>query len=123
MKAIPFKKILSYLPEASMLGVGLYWFIDNLLVSPSYINYPILAVILFVLVLIIWRVKAFAITLSVLLSLGSLYMVLAVISEYREFPSGDPDGKRLLFTGLAIFLSLIVMSAIMPIKYFKKKVE
>ncbi len=123
MNNIQFKKILSYLPEVSFLGVALYWFIDNLLVSPHYINYPILIVILFIVALIIWKIKAFAITLSAVLSIGSLYMILAVISEYKEFPTGDPDGYKLLFTGLAIFISLIGMSVLMPFKYFKKRLN
>lgn len=120
MKPINVKKILSYLPEVSILAIALGWFIENILATPSYFNYLMLAIIVLISALIIWRIKAFAITLSVLIGLGSFYMLLAVLSEYSEFPKGDPDGHKLLFTGLLIIASLITMSIIMPIKYLSK---
>ena len=120
MKVTRFKTLLSYLPEASFIVMALVWFLDNLLASPSYFNIPMLGIIVFIVALVIWRIKAFAITLSAILGLASFYMILAVISEFNEFPKGDPESYKLLITGLAIFLSLVAMSVVLPIKYFRK---
>jgi hypothetical protein len=68
--------------------------------------------------LIIWKNKYFALSLSIILALVSLYMLLAVFSEYKEFPSGDRSGLQLLLVGGLIFISLLAVSIFLPRKYF-----
>lgn len=117
VKVFNFKKLISYLPEISFLFVACFWFMDNLMATSAHVNYFMMAVALFVLILIIWRNRTFAVVLSVILGTGSFYMFLAVLSEFNEFPKGDPEGLEMVVFGLLIFITLMVMSVIMPKKY------
>lgn len=80
-----------------------------------------LAVILFMSLLVILKNKTMALFASLLIGIGSLYMIFAVLSEYSEFPRGDANGLKLLLTGATIFLSTLLISILLPIKYFKRK--
>lgn len=120
MRAINLKSIISHIPEISFLLMAIYWFLENLMASPSNINYFMLAVLLFVSALMIWRIRVFALILSIILGIGSLYMLLAVVSEFKEFPKGSPEGIELLITGSLIFLVLAGMAIWMPIKYLRE---
>lgn len=110
---------LYYIPEILILLVSVYWFLDGLLGS-SYINYLMLGIIAFISGLIILKNKFMALFMSIIIGLGSLYMILAVVSEYSEFPAGSAEGLKLLLTGTSIFVTTIIMSIILPIKYFKR---
>ncbi|WP_350455815.1 hypothetical protein, partial [Macellibacteroides fermentans] len=99
---------------------AIYWFLDGLLAT-SNINYLMLAVILFMSLLVILKNKTMALFASLLIGVGSLYMIFAVLSEYSEFPRGDANGFKLLLTGAIIFLSTLLISILLPIKYFKRK--
>lgn len=112
------KKILPFTPEIILLICSLLWIIDIL--AGNQINFvmPIISILLAA--LLIWKNKFLALTLSILLGIGSCYMLLALISEFREFPIGNPEGNILLLTGSLIFIFLLVMAIFMPIKYFQK---
>jgi len=120
MKKMNLIKGIHYIPEVFIVLVAIYWFLDGLLAT-SYINYPMLAVILFMSFLVILKNKAMALFASLLIGIGSLYMIFAVLSEYSEFPRGDANGFKLLLTGAIIFLSTLLVSILLPIKYFKRK--
>ncbi|MDR2679491.1 MAG: hypothetical protein LBC47_01620 [Tannerella sp.] len=119
MKRVNLKRILSYLPEAVVLLVAMYWFVDSLL-GASRVNWFMAGVIVVILALLIRRSRVLAVALSVVVGLGSFYMLLAVLSEYHEFPAGDPSGVQLLLTGSLICVSFGIMSVIMPWKYFRQ---
>ena len=119
MKKMNLIKGIQYIPEVFIVLVAIYWFLDGLLAT-SYINYLMLAVILFMSLLVILKNKTMALFASLLIGLGSLYMIFAVLSEYSEFPRGDANGLKLL-TGAIIFLSTLLISILLPIKYFKRK--
>ncbi len=123
MKKLNFKKHLSYFPEAAILLVALYWFINDLIFSPSYVNYYMIGLAVLILSTVIWRIKAFAVMLSAVLGIGSFYMILAVFSEFTEFHQGDPESIQLLVVGLLIFIPLAAMAVLLPIKYFSSKAE
>jgi polyferredoxin len=57
------------------------------------------------------------VALSILLGVGGLFMILAVLSEYSEFPAGDTEGLKLLLIGVLLFVILTVMAFILPRKY------
>jgi len=120
MKKMNLIKGIQYIPEVFVVLVAMYWFLDGLLAT-SYINYPMLAVILFMSLLVILKNKTMALFASLLIGIGSLYMIFAVLSEYSEFPRGDANGLKLLLTGAIIFLSTLLISILLPIKYFKRK--
>ena len=120
MKKMNLSKEIQYIPEVFIVLVAIYWFLDGLLTT-SYINYPMLAVILFMSLLVILKNKTMALFASLLIGIGSIYMIFAVLSEYSEFPRGDANGLKLLLTGAIIFLSTLLISILLPIKYFKRK--
>ena len=120
MKKMNLIKGIQYIPEVFIVLVAIYWFLDGLLAT-SNINYLMLAVILFMSLLVILKNKTMALFASLLISLGSIYMIFAVLSEYSEFPRGDANGLKLLLTGAIIFLSTLLISILLPIKYFKRK--
>lgn len=120
MEKMNLSKGIQYIPEVFIVLVAIYWFLDGLLTT-SYINYLMLAVILFMSLLVILKNKTMALFASLLIGLGSLYMIFAVLSEYSEFPRGDANGLKLLLTGAIIFLSTLLISILLPIKYFKRK--
>ena len=119
MKKMNLIKGIQYIPEVFIVLVAIYWFLDGLLAT-SYINYLMLAVILFMSLLVILKNKTMALFASLLIGIGSIYMIFAVLSEYSEFPRGDANGLKLL-TGAIIFLSSLLISILLPIKYFKRK--
>ena len=119
MKKMNLIKGIQYVPEVFIVLVAIYWFLDGLLAT-SYINYLMLAVILFMSLLVILKNKTMALFASLLIGIGSIYMIFAVLSEYSEFPRGDANGLKLL-TGAIIFLSSLLISILLPIKYFKRK--
>ena len=120
MKKMNLIKGIQYIPEVFIVLVAIYWFLDGLLAT-SNINYLMLAVILFMSLLVILKNKTMALFASLLIGVGSLYMIFAVLSEYSEFPRGDANGLKLLLTGTIIFLSTLLISILLPIKYFKRK--
>ena len=113
-------KGIQYIPEVFIVLMAIYWLLDGLLAT-SNINYLMLAVILFMSLLVILKNKTMALFASLLIGVGSLYMIFAVLSEYSEFPRGDANGLKLLLTGAIIFLSSLLISILLPIKYFKRK--
>jgi uncharacterized BrkB/YihY/UPF0761 family membrane protein len=58
--------------------------------------------------------------LATITSLFSVYLVFAVISEFREFPSVTNEAIRLLLFGLLFCLLLFASSVIMIYKFLSK---
>ncbi|PID88755.1 MAG: hypothetical protein CSB02_01085 [Bacteroidia bacterium] len=115
MKTVQFKKILSYLPEIFIIGVSAIWFVDNL---PT-VNYFVLAIIALTLVMMKWKVSALAFLLSLIVGLGSAYMIIAGFSEWQEMAAGSSAAWQLLLGVLLMFGGALVMSIIMPMKYLR----
>jgi hypothetical protein len=67
----------------------------------------------------LWKNIYLSLYLSIIYGFFSIYMLLAVFSEYTEFPAGDPAGIRLLMTGFLIFGGIGLLAFIMPWKYRK----
>lgn len=64
-----------------------------------------------------WKKLAISFAYSILFGFGSIYMTLALVSEYKEFPAGDPQGLQMLLFGLFLFGGMAIASFIMPWKY------
>ena len=111
------KKGCRYFPEVLLILLSIYWFLDGI---NTQINYFAIGLFAIVSTLVVWKNKALAILLAALLSLGSLWMILAVWSEYLEFPKGSPESVKLLAIGMFIFLVSLACAIVMPMKYFKK---
>ena len=114
MNTANLKTALQYFPEVSLLLFSIGWTIGS-------INYVAMVLIAVVSILLFCKNRILAFVLSILLGFGSLWMIGAVLSEYREFPLGDPAGTKLLLTGSLLFLFTLAMSIIMPFKYFSRK--
>ncbi len=116
MNTTRLKKGISYLPEASILSLSGIWFFSNL---PA-VNYPILGIMLLILVSLIWKVKTTAIISAFLIGLGSIYMMLATWSEYRNVIDAGESDPKLLIWGLSLFTFTLIMGIFLPFKYFKE---
>lgn len=112
-------KVVSYIPELTFFLLSCFWIIDFFM--DNHINYLLVIISLIIPMLLIWKNKVFAIIVSSLFGIGSCYMILAVISEFREFPAGSSDGIKLLLIGCLLFIFLLVMSFLLPQKYFRNK--
>ena len=50
-------------------------------------------------------------------------MLLALMSEFNEFPTFNSEAKKLLFAGLSYFISTMVVSGIMIFKYVTRETK
>lgn len=107
------KKFLIAAPEFLLIGsVLFYW------VSTANVLNPIAIVLILILVLqIIFKNKLVRLVIPSLLIVASLYMLLALFSEFREFPEFNSEAKTLLLVGLTYFLLTISVAGLMIYKY------
>lgn len=119
MEAGKIRKFLPYTPEILLLMSALVCFMGEWLAT-SNINGIMVSGILLIVALLIWRNKYFALSIAVLLAVASIFFLLALLSEFHEFPVENPGRWQMLLAGTAIFGSLLALSLIMPRKYFIK---
>ncbi|MEY3423118.1 MAG: hypothetical protein RIR48_3448 [Bacteroidota bacterium] len=119
MKYYSSKNLWAYLPEIFLLlSIGFVLIMDW--IKTSSVNYFMICFGVILLILIMSKNKYLAIGLAIILGSLSCYMLFALLSEYNEFPSGDSRGTILLTTGSLIFCSLLIISMLLPLKYFKR---
>ena len=103
------KEILNVLAQAFLIiGVVFYWKESATLLNPVAI-----ALILLLVAELLSKNLIVTFLTSTVIGLLSLYMILAVVSEYRDFPIGDKEGVRLLYIGISLFVSSLVLSVLM----------
>ena len=101
------------LPEYLLItAVVFYWSSAGLIVNPIAIG-----LIIVLILQIIFKNRIVGIIIPSILILASFYMLLALMSEFNEFPTFNSDAKELLFVGLSYFISTIIVSGIMVYKY------
>ncbi len=111
------KKFTFYAPEYLLLiSVLFYWISSSNLVNPIAI-----ALCLLLFLQCIFRSRIVGLTVATVLILLSLYMVLALVSELREFPSFNEDAQLLLWVGSLWLISTLVISGMMIYNYFFRK--
>lgn len=108
------KSILKWIPEIYLMASIIYYWIDTGLFNPFAITF-FLALSL----LLYFKSKVMGITISVLFILVNMYMFLALLSEFNEFPTFDEAAKTLLFVGTAYIGVNMIMGIVMLIKYVK----
>jgi len=106
------KKVLNKLPEILLLITVLYYWNE----TSVFLNPIAIILLLFISFSIFTRSKLVKILTSVIFALLSLYMMLAVISEFREFDIGSSEGTKLLVIGSFIFITTFVSSVIMGVR-------
>ena len=103
------KKYLLVLPEFFIIALSIYWFLKNYM-SSGYVNYIALVVFVIVALQVFLKNKIVGIMLGSILFLFGLYMVLAVLSEFRKFSSIDSSAIQLIAVGFLICFVLISSS-------------
>ena len=119
MKKVNLKEGLPYMPEIILLAGAFVYFFSDLIITSS-VNYLMVFGILLILTLLRWKSKFLSLGLSIILGLVSFYFQLALLSEFGEFPTGSLEGRKMLLIGSFIFISLMAISVVMPVKYFRK---
>ena len=116
MIADKLNKITKRLPETLLIiGVLYYWVETSIVFNPIAIG-----LFLILSFLLITNNQIFGIISSLIFIFISVLMILAVISEYREFNVINNESAKLLTTGLLIFVTTFVLSVIMGLKHFAK---
>lgn len=108
------KKYALILPEFILLGLSTYWFLDNF-IGGNHFNPFALAICVVLLLQVFFQNKYIGFSMAVFISLFSLYMVLAVISEFRDFPAASAEAFQLL--GFGLLLCFLGFSAAIAIFY------
>ena len=110
------KRVKTYilqLPEYLLIAAVLfYWFSTGLAV-----NYIAIGLIIVLILQIIFKNRIVGIIIPSILVMICLYMLLALMSEFKEFLTFSSDAKELLFVGLSYFISTIIISGVMIYKY------
>ena len=92
------KRILLSFPE--------YYLVVLVLLSgytpPFYINPIFIGIALILILQIIFKSKTVGIVIAALFMAGNLFMMLALISEFQEFPSFTANAAQLLFVGFGL---------------------
>ena len=111
-----FKKLLNAYPE--------YYLIILILLTgyaPTFSINTFAAILSMVIILqIIFRSSITGIIIGFIFILINLYMLLALISEFREMPAFNFSAQQLLFVGLSLILFNLFTSGVMIRKYFLK---
>lgn len=81
-------------------------------------NPLIIALIAFLILQVLIQHRIIGLLIPSVLMLVCFYMLFAVISEFNEFPSFNAEAKALLFVGLGLFLSGLLLSGVMIWKYY-----
>ncbi len=114
------KKYLLLFPEFFIIVLSIYWFLENYR-SSGYVNYIALVVFFIVTLQVFLKNKIIGIMLGSILFLFGLYMVLAVLSEFRKLSTFNSSAIQLISVGFLICFVLISSSIGMLYKSFPKK--
>jgi VIT1/CCC1 family predicted Fe2+/Mn2+ transporter len=98
------KKYLPLLPELTLLGLSCYWFLDNF-IGTKHFNSFAFGVFIILLFQVFFQNKYVGFLIATFISLFSIYMFFAVISEFRDFPAATSEAFQLL--GFGLFLCVI----------------
>ncbi|WP_425077004.1 hypothetical protein [Psychroserpens sp. S379A] len=107
------KKIFLNIPEYLLIAAVLFYWMSAGLV----INYIAIVLLVIIILQMIYKNKVIGIIIPTIMILTCFYMIIALLSEVREFPSFNAEAQTLLFVGLAYFSITIIASIVMIIKY------
>lgn len=105
----------SYAEFYFLASILFYW------LSSTLVN-PIAWALLTIMILqILYKKPKTGIILSCFLGFVSFFLLLALLSEYKEFKQGsNNEGLKMLIIGCTWLLSNLLMSAIMLVKYTRR---
>ncbi|MFZ6052048.1 hypothetical protein [Halocola ammonii] len=110
-----FKSFLLEIPEFLLIGAVIFYWMSTAVVF----NFIAIVLLLILALQIIFKFRILGLIIPGVLILASLYMLMAMASELREFPEFNADAQNLLFVGLSYFLGTIAVSGLMIYKYVK----
>ena len=113
-----FKWLTNSYPEFYFLASVIFYWLSSSFINPF--AWGLLA--LFILQIILKNIKL-GIILSVIIGLLSFYMLLALFSEFKEFPAGSREGMKMLIIGCVYFITNIVVAGIMLVRYARRGEE
>ena len=113
------KKLLFLLPEILLIIVSLHWLLDNLIISDHF-NIIAFAVFLILLCQLFFQNKYIGILIASLIFLFSIYMVLAVLSEFHEFKTIDTKAIQLIGFGFILCYVMFSAAILMFYKFLTK---
>jgi hypothetical protein len=114
------KKLLRFAPELYFIGLGVFWAIENYFAS-GYKNYIALLLVWLMFIQILYQNRIMGLIYGNLTAMLSGYMLMATLSEFREYETLCADSLLLLIFGFGIFLPGLAMGAAMIYKSLKAK--
>ncbi|MXN89811.1 hypothetical protein GR160_01095 [Flavobacterium sp. Sd200] len=114
------KKNILVFPEFFFLAFSLYWLLENLAAS-GHVNYFAITAALLFLFQIFFQKRIVGLAVGIVVAIFSLFMLLAVCSEFNDFPVGSADGLDFLITGAGVFIFSFFTASAMVYKYAKAK--
>jgi VIT1/CCC1 family predicted Fe2+/Mn2+ transporter len=114
------KKYLLILPEVILIVISVYWLAENYLGNNQYFNFYAFGILILLILQLFFQNKYVGFTIATLIALFSLYMVLAVISEFHEFPTASVEATKLLSIGLLLCFFMFASSVVMFYKFLPK---
>lgn len=110
------KRFVQCIPEIFFVGVGVFWVLENYQ-GTKHINYIAILVVVLLLVQLLFQKRIPGLVLGVVLGVFSIYMMLAVLSEFYEFESFSNEAFQLLIVGMGLCWVGLTMAAGMVYKF------
>ncbi|UUC45626.1 hypothetical protein [Flavobacterium cerinum] len=114
------KNSIKNVPEIVLIGLAVFSFVETLIVR-SEINYLMIIVMAIMIIQLVFKNRYFGVFLGLLVGLVSFGLLLAVISDYRKFPTVNSEAIQLLSVGGLFSLIGAVLSAMLLYKYFNQQ--
>ncbi len=110
------KQLLVSYPEFLLIAiVFFYWFSSGTLLNPIAIG-----VIVMLIVQLFLRNGIVGVVIPILLMMTSIFLLLALFSEYGEFSVKNAASTRMLIVGVSFILLTITASGLMLRKYSRE---
>ncbi len=110
------------MPELVILILSFLWFIDNYCVA-SIINYYALSAAVVMMLQMVFKFKLVGVVMTLIITLFSFYIFLAVLSEFNDYPVVHFEALKLLVIGLYFCFLGFMAAAIMAHKYLFKSID
>ncbi|RWX00782.1 hypothetical protein [Flavobacterium cerinum] len=115
------KKRFGIIPELFFMGMGMFWTIESYFALGS-VNYFALLVTWLLFLQIFYKNRLAGLIYGTALGSFSVYMLLAVTSEYHELEAAS-IAMRSTALGVVLFSAAILMGIAMVYKYVRTKVN
>jgi len=107
-----FRFLLDYSEIFLVMMIILYWYFSGTLIN--WVAIIFLAILLGV---ILTKNTYTGLWISAVISLACMYMFLALLSEFSEFPTHSFDAYRLLIVGFVYIWGTLIVASLMMLKY------